>query len=58
MGDKKVFLVSKHPFDCLGAKSAGLGTIYVHKELGMVDLWEHKVDFEVDDYVDICSLKL
>lgn len=58
MGKKKVYLVSKHPFDCLGAKSAGIGAIYVHKDLGLMDLWEHKVDFEVNDYIDICSLDL
>lgn len=61
-GADGVYLVSANPFDIIGAKNAGLGTIWVNrsKTLGWVDMLlgeeDHGPDYEVQSLGGIISL--
>ena len=61
-GPNGVFLVSGNPFDLMGAKNAGLGTIWVNrnKNLGWVDMLLGEADrgpyCEVESLAEIISL--
>jgi 2-haloacid dehalogenase len=45
--------VAAHPFDCIGAKAAGMQTIYVNRRGLPYGFSPHQPDFEVRDFTEL-----
>ncbi len=52
---KDIGLVSSHPFDVMGAKAAGLRTIWVNRAKGTFDPLDLKPDREIVDLTELAS---